>query len=202
MKNVLIYQSICYNKYMNDKFNIAFNTNFVSSLTGASIAQLNIWDKKGLVSPSILKSTGRGSVRLYSFKDIIEIKTVVYLRANKISIKNIKLAVDYLKYTFDYTSPLAELVLISNGIDVLCAPQNKINDISSRWLAANKGGQLVMPFVVPMGAITQSIDEAIKKYNARIEEAQIAEKNNELVSLQEVEGKIFGVSSKVHKKRA
>lgn len=187
---------------MKDRFNIAFNTNFVSSLTGASIAQLNMWDKKGLVSPSILKSTGKGSVRLYSFKDIVEVKTVAYLRANKISLNNIKLAVDYLKNTFDYRSPLAELVLISNGVDVLCTPQNQINDISAQWMAANKSGQLVMSFVVPFGAITQSIDVAIQKYNERIEEAQIAEQNNDLISLKDIEGKIFGVPSKVDKKRA
>lgn len=185
---------------MEDKYNIAFNTNFVSSLTGASVAQLNIWDRKGLVSPSILKSTGRGSIRLYSFKDIVEIKTIAYLRTNNISIRNIKLAIDYLKNTFDYKSPLAELVLISNGIDVLCAPQSQLNNITSRWIAANKGGQLVMPFVVPLGAITQSIDEAIKKYNERIEEAEKARAEKTLVSLADIEEDIFGVSNKIYKK--
>lgn len=187
---------------MKDKYNIAFNTNFVASLTNATVAQLNIWDRKGLVSPSILKSCGRGSVRLYSFKDIVEVKTVAYLRANHISLKDIQLAVDYLKNTFDYNSPLSELVLISNGIDVLCAPQSKINDISARWLAANKSGQLVMPYVVPLGAITKSIDAAIKKYNERIEQADREQKENKLISLQDIEEEIFGISSKVHKKRS
>ena len=187
---------------MYDNYNIAFNTNFVASITGASVAQLNMWDKKGLVSPSILKSNGRGSIRLYSFKDIVEVKTVAYLRANKISLKNIKLAVDYLKNTFDYKSPLAELILISNGVDVLCAPQSQINDISAQWMAANKSGQLVMPFVVPFGAITQSIDAAIKRYNERIAEAEKAEKNSELITLEEIEEDIFGISNNVYKKRA
>lgn len=187
---------------MKDKYNIAFNTNFVSSLTGASVAQLNTWDRKGIASPSILKSSGRGSIRLYSFKDIIGVKTVCYLRTNNISINNIKLAIGYLKNTFDYKSPLAELVLISNGKDVLCAPQSEINDISSRWLAANKSGQLVMPFVVPLGALTQTIDAAIKKYNERIEEANQEENDNSLACLEDIEERVFGISSKVHKKRA
>lgn len=189
-------------KYMSKKYDIAFNTNFVSSLTGASVAQLNMWDKKGLVSPSILKSVGRGSVRLYSFKDIVEVKTVLYLRTNNIKINDIKLAVDYLKNNFDYKSPLSELVLISNGVDVLCTPQSRINDTYAKWLAANKHGQLVMPFVVPFGAITQSIDAAIKKYNERLKEAESSNANNELVSFRDVEESIFGISGKIHTKRA
>ncbi len=189
---------------MDDNFKIAFNTNFVSSLTGASVSQLNLWDRKGLVSPSIIKSSGRGTIRLYSFKDIIEIKTVVYLRANKISISKIELAISYLQNTFDYSSPLSELLLISNGQNVLCAPESKINinDYSAKWLAANKGGQLVMPFVVPLGAITQTIDAAIQKYNERIKEAEEQEANDSLISLEEIEESIFGVSSKINKKRA
>ena len=182
--------------------NFAFNTNFVASLTGASISQLNAWDRQGIVSPSILKSSGRGSIRLYSFKDIIEAKTVAHLRANHISLKNIKLAIDYLKNTFDFNRPLAETFLLSNGVDVLCAPQSEITDVCAQWIAANKNGQLVMPFVVPLGAITQTIDAAIKKYNERIQEAEEQELNNELISFNDVEEKIFGIPNKVNKKRA
>lgn len=185
---------------MNNQHKIAFNTNFVASLTGASVAQLNMWDKKKIVSPSILKSSGRGSIRLYSFKDIVEVKTVLHLRTNNISIKNIKMAIDYLQNNLDYESPLSELVLISNGRDVLCAPQSKINDISAQWIAADKYGQLVMPFIVPFGAITQSINAAIEKYNKRIAEAEKEEKTNELISFSDIEESVFGVSNKVCKK--
>lgn len=189
---------------MEDKYKIAFNTNFVASLTGASVSQLNIWDKKKLVSPSILKSQGKGSVRLYSFKDIVEVKTVLYLRQNKISIKAIKISIDYLRNVLDFKNPLSELVLVSNGHDVLCQPSKNIdlNNICAKWLAANKYGQYVMPFVVPVGCITESIDAAIQKYNERIQETEEAQKNNELVPFEEIEEKIFGVSSKVSKKRA
>lgn len=189
---------------MEDKYKIAFNTNFVSSLTGASVAQLNIWDKQGIISPSILKSSGRGSIRLYSFKDIVGVKTVVYLRSNKISIKSIKISIDYLRNVLDYKNPLSELVLVSNGKDVLCQPSKDIdiNNICAQWLAANKYGQMVMPFVVPIGAITQTIDAAIVKYNKRIEEAELAEKNNNFITLEELEEKLIGISGKTRKKRA
>lgn len=187
---------------MENKYKIAFNTNFVSSLTGASVSQLNAWDRNGVISPSILKSSGKGSVRLYSFKDIVEIKTAVYLRSTGISLKEIKKAVVYLKECFDYDSPLSETVLISNGKDILAAPQSKLNDICAQWLAANRYGQRVMSFVVPMGAINQTVNAAIEHYNQRIEEANQQQAEDCLVSLEDIEAEIFGVSGKVHKKRA
>ena len=186
---------------MGDKFNIAFNTNFVASLTDTSVAMLNSWDKKGIVSPSILKSSGRGSIRLYSFKDIVEIKTVAYLRQSKISLKQIKNAIDYLK-NLNFNSPLSEMVLVSNGIDILTVTQGELNGVMANWIAANKYGQRVMPFIVPIGGITQSIDDAVAHYNKRIEEAEKAEKENKLVSFEDIEETVFGVSSKVDKKRA
>lgn len=187
---------------MEDKYKIAFNTNYVASLTGASIAQLNDWDKKGIISPSILKSDGRGTVRLYSFKDIVAVKTVVYLRTNKVPLTEIKIAIDYLKNDFNYSSPLSEMVLLSNGKDVLAAPQQNINDISTKWMAANKYGQLVMRFVVPMGAITHDIDSAIAKYNERIKQAEDAKQNNELIPFSDLEEKLLGISNRRSKKRA
>jgi len=75
-----------YNKNMKNKYNIAFNTKFVSSLTGASVAQLNAWDRQNIVSPSILKAEGKGSMRLYSYEDIVEAKMVYYLRNQKHSL--------------------------------------------------------------------------------------------------------------------
>lgn len=181
---------------MNDKYKIAFNTNYVSSLTGASVAQLNMWDRQGIVSPSILKADGRGSIRLYSFKDIVEAKTVVYLRDNKTRLSEIKKAIQYLKKELDYSRPLSELVLLSDGKRIFCTPGNDINSISSQWLIANKNGQLVFTFFVPLGAITKDITAKIVEYEARIDEAEEQRKNGELIPLESIREKYFGIQSK------
>jgi len=160
---------------------IAFNTSFVSSLTGASISQLNHWDKIGLISPSILQSEGRGSIRLYSYEDIIEAKTVVYLKNSKISIKIIKKAVDFIKQNFPYNRPLKELKLLSNGIVILFT-EGDVNSIFSTWIAASRNGQLVMPFIVPFGSIVADIDKTIEHYNKRIEEAETEYDKGETIS--------------------
>lgn len=181
---------------MDDKYKIAFNTNYVSSLTGASVAQLNMWDRQGIVSPSILQAEGRGSIRLYSFKDIVEAKTVVYLRDNKTRLSEIRKAVDYLKNELDYSRPLSELVLLSDGKHIFCTPGNDINSISSQWLIANKNGQLVFTFIVPLGAITKDITDKIIEYETRIDEAEEQRKNGELIPLESIREKYFGIQDK------
>jgi len=199
-KSLAVLRQLWYNKSMQNKYNIAFNTNFVASLTGASVAQLNAWDRQEIVSPSILKAEGKGSIRLYSFKDIIEVKTVVYLRDNKTPLPEIKKAVNYLQTELDFSRPLSELVLLSNGKHIFCTPDSKINDPNAKWLIPNKYGQLVFNFFVPLGAITKDITDKIKDYEARIDEAEQEREAGTLVPWEDIRGKYFEISNKNDKK--
>lgn len=195
--DVCIVQIIWVNK-MDDKYNIAFNTNFVSSLTGASISQLNAWDRQDIVSPSILRADGKGSVRLYSYEDIVEAKTVAYLRNQKHSLSCIKKAIDYLKKHYNYKRPLKEASLISNGRDIILT--DKINECYTSWVSTNKNGQTLMEFVVPFSSIVLDINEAIDHYNKRIESAQEQENEGTLIPFESVKEKYFGISSKTDKR--
>ena len=58
-----------------------------------------------------------------------------------------------------------------------------------------------MSFMVPLGAITKDLDEAITKYTKRIDEAEEEEKNGTLIPLSNIEEKLFGVSGSNNKKR-
>jgi len=183
---------------MENKYNIAFNTNFVSSLTGASVAQLNAWDRQGVVSPSILKADGRGSIRLYSYEDIVEVKTVSYLRNQKHSLSCIKKAVEYLKQNYNYDRPLKEASLISNGRDIILT--DKINECFTSWISANNGGQTLMEFVVPFSSIILDINKAIEHYNRRIESAEKQKAAGTLIPFENVREEYFGVSNKPDKR--
>ncbi|OGI02918.1 MAG: hypothetical protein A2Y25_09905 [Candidatus Melainabacteria bacterium GWF2_37_15] len=184
---------------MNNKCKIAFNTKFVSSLTGASVSQLNSWDKSGLVKPSIVQSEGRGSIRLYSFEDIIEVKTIIYLRQTKVSMKKIKTAIEYLKKELKYNRPLKEAKLISNGEDILFTYED-VNKVMKHWIAANKYGQLVFEFVVPLEFLVDDIQNKIIKYEKRLNKSEEEYKKGNTVSLDSVKEKYFGISGKVSKR--
>ncbi len=170
---------------MANKCKIAFNTKFVSSLTGASVSQLNNWDKNNIVSPSIVRAEGKGSIRLYSFEDIIEIKTVLYLRQTKISMKKIKIAIEYLKKELKYNRPLKEAKLVSNGEEVMVAYED-INAIRNHWIAASKYGQIVFDFIVPLDSLIKEVESKIIKYEKRLNAGEEEYRKGNTVSLDSV----------------
>jgi DNA-binding transcriptional MerR regulator len=178
---------------------IAFNSKFVSNLIGISVNQLHYWDETNLIKPSICRTEGRGSIRLYSYEDLVELKTVVFLKNSNVSIKKIRKAVEYIKNNFPYNRPLKDLTLLSNGIDIIFTEEN-INSVHSNWLAASNNGQVVMEFVVPIGSIAQNLNDIIAKFNERIAEAEEQKAKGELIPLESIEEEYFGVSNKSGKR--
>jgi DNA-binding transcriptional MerR regulator len=160
---------------------IAFNTNFVSSLTGVSVNKLNYWDRTGLIKPSILKAEGRGTIRLYSFEDLVEIKTVVFLLKTGIKLPQIRLAVDYIRNELDLSRPLKDKQLISNGKEILCTTEN-INNAFYKWVSASQYGQIVMPFVIPLDAITSDIRDKVTEITSRVEKGRKQQKEGKTIS--------------------
>lgn len=186
---------------MSNKTKIAFNVNFVSSLVGATIRQLFHWDKVNLVKPSILKSQGKGSIRLYSFEDIVELKTIIYLKNSGISTKRIAQAIEFIKNNYPYNKPLKDLTLYSNKKDIIFSNANP-NEVRADWVAATQNGQLVCEFVVPFGSLVDDINNIIEKYNDRIDKAEQEYKNGELISAESIREKYFGkIQSGINKGR-
>lgn len=64
-----------------------FPSNLTSVLTGATVRQLRHWNRTGLLTPEV----AAGSRLLYSFRDIVALRTVVRLRA-EISLQKVRRA--------------------------------------------------------------------------------------------------------------
>jgi|SRR5450759_3542032 len=58
----------------------AFSQDLVARITGLTRRQLEYWDDTDVIKPSIAESEGRGSPRLYSFRDLIELKVAARMR--------------------------------------------------------------------------------------------------------------------------
>lgn len=69
---------------------VSFRISEVGRLVGATQAQLEYWDKTGLVSPSVRRASGRGSRRLYSVEDIFELKILMKLLASSMPLQRIR----------------------------------------------------------------------------------------------------------------
>ncbi len=53
---------------------IAFNTKESRTLTSVSLRQLQYWDETDFIRPSVAARAGRGSPRLYSFRDLVQLR--------------------------------------------------------------------------------------------------------------------------------
>jgi DNA-binding transcriptional MerR regulator/predicted RNase H-like HicB family nuclease len=103
-----------------------FNADTVRRLTGITYRQLDYWDRTGLVRPSIRGAQGKGSRRVYSFQDVVEVRVVSRMLASGVSLLAVRKALRYLTQHFDHVvRPLAQLMLVADGKRVLVRMEDR-----------------------------------------------------------------------------
>ncbi len=125
-------------------------------VAGVSRTQLAYWARTGLVLPSVAPGRGRGTSRLYSFRDLVQLAVVGRLLAAGVSLQRVRKAVAYLRRHFpDLSAPLAELTLLTDGDTVfhLTADPRVIVD------AVRHGGQLV--YALAFGELVNAVRERL-----------------------------------------
>jgi len=128
-----------------------FNTKTVSKITGLTLRQIDHWDKTHFIKPSVREASGYGSVRLYSFTDLIQFKVAKTLKDKGISIQKIKKAITYLKKNMpEIKKPLAEFKFLTDGATIFVITKDKKEIIDTL-----NNGQLV--FVFALGEIMEDL---------------------------------------------
>lgn len=124
-----------------------FGAKVVREITGVSRMQLQHWDRSGIVRPSIKIGAGRGSRRVYSFKDLVQLKVARRLRDEGISLQKIRKTLEYLRKNFpDVKSPLAELRFLTNGVDIFVLtedPQVILDALRGQFVFSFALGELI-----------------------------------------------------------
>ncbi|MDO8445635.1 MAG: MerR family transcriptional regulator [Deltaproteobacteria bacterium] len=136
---------------------MAFNTKTVIKVTGLTMRQVDYWDRTHFIKPSLKEASGYGTARLYSFKDLVQLKSAKTLIDQGLSLQKIRKAITYLKKNFpDIERPLAEMRLLTDGntIFVLTADKKVMLDTLSR-------GQLV--FSLAVGEIIEELKGVVGK---------------------------------------
>jgi len=94
----------------------SFNTKTVSKIIGIPVRVIDYWDRESIIKPSISEASGHGSVRLYSFTELIQFKVAKSLRDKGISLQKIRKSLNYLRKNFPrIQKPLAQLKFITDG---------------------------------------------------------------------------------------
>lgn len=83
-----------------------FTTEQAIGLTGITRRQLDYWLRTSLITADIASGDGRGTVRLFTFQNLLEIRVAAWLR-DQLSLQLIRKIVGHLRAQRDH--PLAEL---------------------------------------------------------------------------------------------
>ena len=131
-----------------------FRIQQVEQLTGVDRRTLDYWDLSGFVHPSIRRATGKGSLRLWSFEDLVALKVAGQLRRAGISLQALRKVIMHLRAR-GVEQPLAGTYLVSDGKDVYEAHGN------AAVSTLRQPGQAGFLWLVDLGCVVAELRAAV-----------------------------------------
>lgn len=135
----------------------------VCSIVGISYRQLDYWARTGLLRPSVAQATGSGSQRLYSYRDLLELKVIKRLLDAGINLQQARCAIDCLRSGLGEDLSSASLVLAGAG-SVLVQTGDALVDLL-------RGGQGVFN-VVPLAGVIDELEAAVHEFAHSVPQAR------------------------------
>lgn len=137
----------------------AFTWERVRRLTGLSKRQLQYWDERRFLRPSLSAGRGRGHPRLYSFRDLVALRVAAELRRQGISLQEIRKVDRHLR-ALDYSQPLAELQFFVTDGRLYFEEAETVR-------AGRRPEQIVALYTVPIQKIVESLEAGIVEMRHR-----------------------------------
>jgi DNA-binding transcriptional MerR regulator len=138
-----------------------FDSKTVSRIVGVSLRQIQYWDEQGFIRPSVKTAGGRGTKRLYSFSDLVQLKVVKDLGAHGLSLQKIRRCLRHLRDSFPgEPQPLQSLRYLTDGdkLFVLTSDREKILAAMDRQFVFSLG----------IGNLVRELDGAVRRVTGRL----------------------------------
>lgn len=139
-----------------------FTIGEVSRITGIHKDTLAYWARTDFVPPSVQQAQGKGTNRLYSFRDLVQLKVSKRLRDAGISLQGLRSVVNELNKTENLATPLAETFLVTDGKDVYLV----VNDERYLLSLLQQPGQGVLSVL--------NLSETVKEAKEAAKEREVA----------------------------
>lgn len=133
-----------------------FSGTKAASVVGISYRQLDYWARTDLIRPSLTDAAGSGSRRMYSYRDLLELRVIKSLLDAGIKLESVRKAFTYLRDQAD--TDIATATLVISGNDVLLCDGEMLIDIVRR------GGQGVLN-VLAIGSVKTDLDASLLQLN-------------------------------------
>lgn len=128
-----------------------FSGTQAAEIVGITYRRLDYWARTDLVRPTGADATGSGSRRLYTYRDLLELKVIKKLLDAGIRLESIRDVFSYMREHVDTDISAAHLV-IDGGSVVLCNGDDLIDVL--------RHGQGVLN-VLPMSGVRDEVDRQI-----------------------------------------
>lgn len=123
-----------------------------AEIVGISYRQLDYWARTDLVRPSLADAAGSGSRRLYSYRDLLELKAIKTLLDAGIRLERVRRVFEFLHETLD--EDVVEVNLVISGDSVLVRRgEDEIIDLLRK-------GQGVLN-ILPLAGVKEDLDATI-----------------------------------------
>ena len=130
----------------------SFSTAEVARLTGLTARQLDWWDRRGFLCPSVTAASGYGTRRRYSFTDVGKLRLASRLRAAGFGLPQVRRVVESLKRLDPAADGLATArLLVADRRVVWARTDSELVDLLH-------GGQLMLVF--PVGEAVADVARA------------------------------------------
>lgn len=95
---------------------VGFTLSQAAALTGLTPKQISYFDRSGLLAPEIQGARGKGSRRLYSFRDLVALRVIALLRQGGVRPQTIRRVADDIRATLD--PACSGLLVVVAGDDI------------------------------------------------------------------------------------
>ena len=123
-----------------------------AEIASITYRQLDYWARTGLVSPSLQRATGSGSRRLYSYRDLLELRAVKSLLDAGIRLELVRKVFEYLTKHLDEDVTRVNLVISGTSVMVRTGEEEIVDLI--------RHGQGVLN-ILPLAGVKEQVDARI-----------------------------------------
>jgi DNA-binding transcriptional MerR regulator len=142
-----------------------FSGRKTAEIVGITYRQLDYWARTDLLVPSLAEARGSGSRRLYSYRDLLELKIIKTLLDAGLKLESVRQAFDYMREHLIEDITTANLV-ISGKTSVLVRSGEELIDVLQQ-------GQGVLN-VLPLAGVKEEVDARIVEFRPLIATTDLA----------------------------
>ncbi len=133
-----------------------YSTGIAARVSGLNLRTLQRWTDQGVITPSVQQGKGKGSRDIFSFGDLVALRTLGELRAAGLSLQGMKKALAVLRAN-NPEADLAGYRLVFDGREIYQATGQEYRAL------LRKPNQLAFVWAVDLGDIQNEVRLALRR---------------------------------------